>query len=641
MREAIEGGGAEGVAFETALGCDPADRGDTGVGVLEVVDGVLGRLPRHEVEVERRRLVDRRHERQEAGGVGAELVDEAREGDVVAGTLRHPAADERHELAEADLEAVTGDAERLDAGIQARHLTVVVGPEDVDDPVEAPLEELVAVVGEVSRQVGRIAVRLDEHAVAGVAEAARAQPDGSVLVEDVASLAKAGDGVGDLAALLDGGLGEPFVELDAHRLERLLDVGEDPVGGETAGLHHLLGAVVALREIGDVLALVAALADHLATPPGEQALAELADLAAGVVHVVLAGDERPRPCHDAGEGVPVGAEPAVADVQRAGRVGRDELDLHPLAVAELRSAIAVGALLYDLAEDVVQPGGRQPEVHEAGPGHLHLLHLVEAGVVEAGGVEAGGELGGELAGLAAVSLCEDEGGIGREVAVLGALRTLEVDFGRVCVDAETRERARDCGGEALDDGHGSVRMAEAALVCNQAGIGPAGRRRERRLPHALVAQRIEHRPPEPGAQVRVLPRAPGVSDKTVLATTTKATTGHRYRRERVYHSAPWRAAAGGGGRRRAAATWIGRRAAKVQRGPWLPDGKRSARGPEVREGRAPSSGPLGGSWRALSLHHLAVRVQPPQVAGEQEHPAKQRLGGDAAHPPPNPRRGTA
>src|SRR5579875_588923 len=66
-----------------------------------------------------------------------------------------------------------------------------------------------------------------------------------------------------------------------------------------------------------------------------------------------------------------------------------------------------------------------------------------------------------------------------------------------------------------------------------------------RRPLALVAQWIEHRPPEPGAQVRVLPGAPRVTDTSDPLATTKAATGYRYRRERVYHSAPWRAAAAG------------------------------------------------------------------------------------------------
>ena len=48
----------------------------------------------------------------------------------------HPAPDDVDELSEPDLQPVTLDAEGGDAGLQTGDLTVVVRPEDVDDPVE-------------------------------------------------------------------------------------------------------------------------------------------------------------------------------------------------------------------------------------------------------------------------------------------------------------------------------------------------------------------------------------------------------------------------------------------------------------------------------------------------------------------------
>ena len=108
--------------------------------------------------------------------------------DGVAGPLAHlhrlVAVDQRDHLAELDLEAARVDAQRLDAGRQAGHLAVVVGAEDVDHPVEAADEELVAVVGEVAGQVGGVAVRLAQHPVAAVAELGGPEPGRAVLLED-------------------------------------------------------------------------------------------------------------------------------------------------------------------------------------------------------------------------------------------------------------------------------------------------------------------------------------------------------------------------------------------------------------------------------------------------------------------------
>src|SRR5579875_4085133 len=62
------------------------------------------------------------------------------------------------------------------------------------------------------------------------------------------------------------------------------------------------------------------------------------------------------------------------------------------------------------------------------------------------------------------------------------------------------------GGEGEGAGAGAATVVAAG--CGDRSVAP---RIARRGPPALVAQWIEHRPPEPGAQVRVLPRAPAVT----------------------------------------------------------------------------------------------------------------------------------
>ena len=69
---------------------------------------------------------------------------------------------------------------------QPRRVAVVVRAEHVDQPVRAPLE-LVAVVGDVGEEVGRVAVGADQDAVLVVAELRGAQPGGALVLVTVAA----------------------------------------------------------------------------------------------------------------------------------------------------------------------------------------------------------------------------------------------------------------------------------------------------------------------------------------------------------------------------------------------------------------------------------------------------------------------
>ena len=215
-----------------------AHAADAGAGHLHVEDRVVHRLLPDRGQIEGAGLVERGHQAEDPGGVGADVGDQGVEGDGVAGPLAHlhglVPVHQRDHLAELDLEPVRVDAEGLDAGHQAGHLAVVVGAEHVDDPVEAAHEELVPVVGEVAGQVGGVAVRLAQHPVADVAQLGGPEPGGTVLLEDQALVGQEGDGLVDRTALLDGGLAVPLVEHDAHRGQRGPDVLEDPARPPTA-----------------------------------------------------------------------------------------------------------------------------------------------------------------------------------------------------------------------------------------------------------------------------------------------------------------------------------------------------------------------------------------------------------------------
>ena len=287
------------------------------------------------------------------------------EGDGVAGPLAHldrlVAVHQGDHLAELDLEAAGVDAEGLDPGHQAGHLAMVVGAEHVDHPVESADQELVAVIGEVAGQVGGVAVGLAQHPVAGVAQLGGPEPGGAVLLEDQALVGQQGDGLVDRPALLDGGLAVPLVEDDAHRGERGPDAVEDLVGRPAAGRGHVVGPVIGGGQFGHVLALVAALWDLVGHGAGPAGSPQGPDLSAGVVDVVLAADLVSGAGQHPGQGVAVTAPPAVAHMDGAGRVGRDELDLHPFAMADVRSGVAVLTLVEQVA-----PGPRAASRRRAG-----------------------------------------------------------------------------------------------------------------------------------------------------------------------------------------------------------------------------------------------------------------------------------
>jgi hypothetical protein len=103
----------------------------------------------------------------------------------------------------------------------------------------------------------------------------------------------------------------------------------------------------------------------------------------------------------------------VADVQRAGRIGGHELDACGAAVAGMAAAVA-GALRERCAHFALVRGRAQEEVDEAGAGDLDLRDRIL-------GRQRGYQRRREVARLAASGLRQQQGGIGREIAVVAVL----------------------------------------------------------------------------------------------------------------------------------------------------------------------------------------------------------------------------
>ena len=414
-----------------------------GVGVLDVVDGVVGGGGGQQIQVDVDHGVHGGAGQGVAGRVHADGVDQVLQGDDGAGALGHAHRDavahEVDELSDEDLHVGAGSVPEGRAhGHHPADVAVVVGPEQVDGAVGAALA-LVQVVGEVGGEVGGVAVRLDEDAVLVVPEVGGAQPGGAVALLDDAALAQAGDGALDGAGGVQGVLVEEDVEVGAEGVQLGLDGGEHEVdaagaedfgglgvgqggrvgaaGGELVG-GHLLG------DLADVGTTVAVLGGLLAACGGQQGAGEAVDLGAVVVEVVLPGDLSATGGQDSGQGVADGGPAGATQVDRPGGVGRDVLEVDVLAAQGVVAAVGLTGL-DDGAGELAGAGGVEADVEEAGAGDLHGGDAVE-------GLETRNEELGEVARLGAGLLGQLHGHVGGPVTVVAVAGALDAGVGNLC-----------------------------------------------------------------------------------------------------------------------------------------------------------------------------------------------------------------
>src|SRR3954452_2294401 len=429
------------------------DPGDPGVRVLDVVDRVLLRPLGREVDVDLDRLVGAAVGEVPTRGVHADLVHEVVEQDDVAAPLRHlrlrAASRQVDELVEDDLEALGVVAEHSrDCRIPVAR-AVMVGPEDVDRAVEATLQ-FVHEVNDVGGAVGGRAVfRAKEHPVLVVAVRRRPRPQRAVLLVGVELRQQLGQ------PLLELALEPEAVEVDPEPLERRLDPLQ----------HQRHRVALQGGEIVDVRTLVAVLRRLLAAPNGLDRGPKSLDLRARVVVVVLALHLVARELEQTGERIAVRAVASGRDRDRPRRVGRDHLDLHPLA--PLRDAASVPVPILENRSE----GGREPlvaeeEVDEARPGDLGPLD----------GLEPGGrccDLRRDLPRRSPPCPGELQRDVRRVVAVLRLARPLEGELGPRRVDERGRERS---------DGISRQRSRRRRTDLRAPGSRPASRRRSGRRP---------------------------------------------------------------------------------------------------------------------------------------------------------------
>ena len=230
------------------------------------------------------------------------------------------------------------------------------------------------------------------------------QPQGPVLLVGPVLLGEQPHRLGHIAAVVEGGLQEPFVIFDLIPLQiglhpgnivlqaklghGLLPLGLGPVQPFIAKLLPKGGG-----QLPDVLPLIAVLREgHLVLPqnklliPGVDGNGKLVDLVAGVVDIELPPHVIAQPLQHGGQSVSQHAAPGIADVHGTGGIGGDKLHHHPFPFPLPAGAVGLPGLLHGI-QGLGKPLAAQGEVEKAGAGHLHLvkiaalqLHMVHEGL---------------------------------------------------------------------------------------------------------------------------------------------------------------------------------------------------------------------------------------------------------------------
>jgi hypothetical protein len=109
-----------------------------------------------QLDVEIHLAIGRTLDEEIAHGVGAHFLQHLAQRHHIAGTLGEPhdlaVPLEGHQLVENQRQPVRIQPEGLHHGEHARHVPLMIGAPHIDDAIEAPLDELVVVVGDIRGQ---------------------------------------------------------------------------------------------------------------------------------------------------------------------------------------------------------------------------------------------------------------------------------------------------------------------------------------------------------------------------------------------------------------------------------------------------------------------------------------------------------
>ena len=110
----------------------------------------------------------------------------------------------------------------------------------------------------------------------------------------------------------------------------------------------------------------------------------------------------------------------MADVERSGGIGADELDLSFASGTKIDAAVFFPRVQH-IADDVPHPQVGQIKIDKSGTGHFDAADMCVA-------AQPVGDLVGQLARLASERLAVFHRGVGRPVAVILLFGTLEMDL---------------------------------------------------------------------------------------------------------------------------------------------------------------------------------------------------------------------
>ena len=236
--------------------------------------------------------------------------------------------------------------------------------------------ELVRNVGDVAGDVCRVAVGLDHHTVLVVAKVRGAQPPRVVSLIQVAVFLQGGNRLIHRTRFEQRVLVEVHVEVHAEIVQRLLNLREHHLHASSAEglLHFSISAFESigllfddrLSDLANIIAPVTILRGWIPLGSSNQRTREAVDLATVVVEVVLAGHLRARSLKHAAQRVTHRSPAGTAEVNRAGRVRRDEFQVHLLAGVDVGVAKR-GTLLEHLGYQLALGVCGEAQVNKAGP----------------------------------------------------------------------------------------------------------------------------------------------------------------------------------------------------------------------------------------------------------------------------------
>mgnify|MGYP000367858465 CR=1 FL=1 len=196
-----------------------------------------------------------------------------------------------------------------------------------------------------------------------------------------------------------------LVQLDAEFLGQRLTDG-----------HEIVARIKAGRDLADILTQRFAVAQ-------EHRTGEHIDLCAGIVDVIFLGHVIAGKGEQVGQRVTDHGAAAMADMHRAGRIGRHIFDIDLVALAERRTA-KIRSFADDGRQQALPIFGRQTDIDEARTGDANLCDIRILLQLLADDV-------GQRARVRAKALGKHHGGIGRGIAMAGIARRLDDDTAEI------------------------------------------------------------------------------------------------------------------------------------------------------------------------------------------------------------------